>query len=83
VSATRKPDRLLQEATAQARALRLQQQATLDAKVKRAHEGGATDSDMARELKVSTVGVKASRERQGLPPNREALFGGFRKAVAS
>lgn len=74
MSAARKPDRALQEATEQARARRLQQQAALDAKVKRAHGAGATDSEMVRELGETRRAVKSSRERQGLAPNQEALF---------
>lgn len=74
MSATRKQDAALQEATAQARALKEQRQATLDAKVKRAHASGTTDPDMARDLGVSAKTVARSRERQGLASNREALF---------
>lgn len=57
----------------QARALRLQRQATVDAKVKRAHEAGSSDQEIARELKMSGPGVKASRDRQGLKANVEVL----------
>lgn len=78
MAAPRKPDQTLQAAMEEARKRKAEKVATFDAAVKRAHDAGTTDSEMARELGVSTTTIRKTRKRLGLAHNVEALFKGAR-----